>query len=79
MVSNEFNQEFKQYLIEKGVNIDIAMFDIKFNPPMNFASYRQAEVDKNRIYTYTQIAQVPFVRKSYAISRFLGLTPEELA
>ena len=22
----------KQYLIEKGVNIDIAMFDIKFNP-----------------------------------------------
>jgi hypothetical protein len=27
LVSNEFNQEFKQYLIEKGVNIDVAMFD----------------------------------------------------
>ena len=27
-VSNEFNQEFKQYLIEKGVNIDVAMFQI---------------------------------------------------
>ena len=79
MVSNEFNQEFKQYLIEKGVNIDIAMFDIKFNPPMNFASYRQAEVDNNRISTYTQIAQVPFVSKRYALSRFLGLTPEEKA
>jgi len=79
MVSNEFNQEFKQYLIEKGVNIDIAMFDIKFNPPMNFASYRQAEVDNNRISTYTQIAQVPFVSKRYALSRFLGLTPEEMA
>ena len=79
LVSNEFNQEFKQYLIEKGVNIDIAMFDIKFNPPMNFASYRQAEVDNNRISTYTQIAQVPFVSKRYALSRFLGLTPEEMA
>ena len=79
MVSNEFKQEFKQYLIEKGVNIDIAMFDIKFNPPMNFASYRQAEVDNNRISTYTQIAQVPFVSKRYALSRFLGLTPEEMA
>jgi len=79
MVSNEFNQEFKQYLIEKGVNIDIAMFDIKFNPPMNFASYRQAEVDNNRISTYTQISQVPFVSKRYALSRFLGLTPEEMA
>jgi hypothetical protein len=79
LVSNEFNQEFKQYLIEKGVNIDVAMFDIKFQPPMNFASYRQAEVDNNRISTYTQIAQVPFVSKRYALQRFLGLTPEEMA
>ena len=79
LVSNEFNQEFKQYLIEKGVNIDVAMFDIKFQPPMNFASYRQAEVDNNRISTYTQIAQVPYVSKRYALQRFLGLTPEEMA
>ena len=79
LVSNEFNQEFKQYLIEKGVNIDVAMFDIKFQPPMNFASYRQAEVDNNRISTYTQIAQVPYVSKRYALQRFLGLTPDEMA
>ena len=79
LVSDEFNQEFKRYLLEKGVNIDIAMFDIKFQPPMNFASYRQAEVDNNRISTYTQIATVPFVSKRYALSRFLGLTPEEMA
>jgi len=79
LVSNEFNQEFKQYLIEKGVNIDVAMFDIKFQPPMNFASYRQAEVDNNRISTYTQIATVPYVSKRYALQRFLGLTPEEMA
>ncbi len=79
LVSNEFNQEFKQYLIEKGVNIDVGMFDIKFQPPMNFASYRQAEVDNNRISTYTQIATVPFVSKRYALARFLGLTPEEMA
>ena len=79
LVSDEFNQEFKRYLIEKGVNIDTGMFDIKFQPPMNFASYRQAEVDNNRISTYTQIATVPFVSKRYALSRFLGLTPEEMA
>jgi hypothetical protein len=79
LVSDEFNQEFKRYLLEKGVNIDTAMFDIKFQPPMNFASYRQAEVDNNRISTYTQIATVPFVSKRYALSRFLGLTPEEMA
>ena len=79
LVSDEFNQEFKRYLIEKGVNIDTAMFDIKFQPPMNFASYRQSEVDNQRISTYTQIAGVPFVSKRYALSRFLGLSPEEMA
>jgi len=79
LVSDEFNQEFKRYLLEKGVNIDTAMFDIKFQPPMNFASYRQSEVDNQRISTYTQIAGVPFVSKRYALSRFLGLSPEEMA
>ena len=49
----------------KGVNIDTAMFDIETNHVMNFASYRQAEVDNNRISTYTQIATVPFVSKRY--------------
>ena len=78
-VSDEFNQEFKRFLLEKGVNIDTAMFDIKFQPPMNFASYRQAEVDNQRISTYTQITGVPFVSKRYALSRFLGLSPEEMA
>ena len=79
MVSNEFNQEFKQYLIEKVLTLTQQCLIIKFNPPMNFASYRQAEVDNNRIPTYTQIAQVPFVSKRYALSRFLGLTAEEMA
>ena len=79
LVSDEFNQEFKRYLLEKGVNIDTAMFDIRFQPPMNFASYRQSEVDNQRISTYTQIAGVPFVSKRYALSRFLGLSPEEMA
>ncbi len=34
----QFDQEFKRYLLEKGVNIDTSMFDIKFMPPKNFAA-----------------------------------------
>jgi len=79
LLAEDFNQEFKKYLLEKGVNIDIAMFDIKFQNPINFASYRQAEVDNSRIATYSQLASIPFISKRYALARFLGLTPEEMA
>jgi len=47
LVVDEFSKEFKVYLLEKGVNIDTSMFDLKFQPPQNFASYRQAEIDND--------------------------------
>ena len=46
---------------------------------MNFASYRQAELDNQRISTFTQLSAVPHVSKRYALMRFLGLTEEEMA
>ena len=79
LVTEEFNQEFKRYLLEKGVNIDISMFDLKLQEPMNFASYRQSELDNVRIPTFTQIQAVPFLSNRYAMKRFLGLTDEEVA
>ena len=74
-----FNQEFKLYLTQKGVNIDLAMFDLLMQPPQNFASYRQAELDSNRISTFTQMQQVPFISNRFALQRFLGLSKEEVA
>ena len=46
---------------------------------MNFASYRQSELDNVRIPTFTQIQAVPFLSNRYAMKRFLGLTDEEVA
>ena len=79
LIGDDFIEEFKKYLLEKGGNIDIAMFDIKLQLPINFASYRQAEVDNNRISTYAQLSAIPFISKRYALERFLGLTKEEMA
>ena len=79
LVVEEFDTEFKRYLLEKGVNIDTAMFDLKFQPPQNFASYRQAEIDNARIPTYTQMAAIPYISNRFAMQRFLGLSEEELA
>ena len=74
-----FDQEFKLWLYENGYNIDASLFDLKFNPPQNFAAYRQAELDATRANLYTAIAEVPYLSKRFALKRFLGLTPEEIA
>jgi hypothetical protein len=66
-------------LLEKGVNIDTAMFDLSFEPPQNFASYRQAELDNSRVPTYTQMSAIPYISNRFAMKRFLGMSAEEIA
>ena len=79
LVVEEFDQEFKRYILERGINIDTAMFDLKFQPPQNFASYRQAEIDNARVPTYTQMAAIPYMSNRFALKRFLGMSDEEVA
>jgi hypothetical protein len=79
LIIESLNQEFKLYLLEKGINIDTAMFDLRFQPPQNFASYRQAEIDNARVPTYTQMSAIPYISNRFAMQRFLGLSEEELA
>jgi len=78
-LTSVFDQEFKRYLHNRGVNIDSSLFELRFQPPQNFASYRQAEVDGQRINTFNTIQAIPFISKRFALKRFLGMTEEEIA
>ncbi len=78
MLTEVFNNEFKLYLDHKGINIDISMFDLKLQTPQNFASYNLAELDNNRISTFSQMQAVPFISNRFALKRFLGLSDEEI-
>jgi hypothetical protein len=79
LMSGTFDTEFKLYLHNKGINIDSNIFDVKFNPPQNFASYRQSEMDTARVNTFATMVAVPFLSKRFAMKRFLGLSAEEIA
>ena len=79
LVTEEFDQEFKRFLLKKGVNIDTSMFELKCHPPQNFAAYRQSEVDNARVGTYSQMQAIPFISNRFALKRFLGLSEEEIA
>ena len=79
LFTDVFSQEFKLYLQGRGVNLDFSMFDLVMHPPQNFASYRQAELDNNRISTFTQMSSIPYISNRFALKRFLGLSEEEMA
>ena len=79
MLNPTFDEEFKLWIKSKGYNIDNGMFELKLNPPQNFAQYRQTEMDQQRIQSFTQVAELPYMSKRFALKRFLGLTEEEMA
>jgi hypothetical protein len=78
-MNEQFDLEFKTYMRNKGLNLDPNLFDLQFNPPQNFASYRQAEMDTARVNTYGTLSAVPHISKRFSMKRFLGLTQEEIA
>ena len=73
-----FDLEFKLWLKNNGINIDSSLFELKFNPPQNFAAYRQSELDTARVQTFTALQEVPYLSKRFSMKRFLGLTQEEI-
>ena len=78
IVAEYLDKEFKLYMRWRGIQIDGQLFDLKFNPPQNFAQYRQADVDMARINTFTQLEQFPYFSKRFLMQRFLGLTEQEM-
>jgi hypothetical protein len=79
LIITEIDLEFKRWLIHQGINIDNSMFELKFNAPQNFASYRQAELDNNRVQTFAALQEVAYMSKRFALKRFLGLSQEEVS
>jgi hypothetical protein len=74
----KMDEEFKLFLRWRGFNIDSGLFNLKFNPPQNFAAYRQTELDTNRVSTFQSMEAFPYISKRFALERFLGLSQEEI-
>ena len=74
----KLDEEFKLFLRWRGFNIDTSLFQLVFNPPQNFAAYRQSELDNARVGTFTSMESLPYISKRFALERFLGLTEEEI-
>lgn len=78
LIVQKLDDEFKMFLKWRGFNIDSSLFQLKFNAPQNFASYRQSELDNTRIQAFSSLEALPYMSKRFLMERFLGLTPEEI-
>jgi hypothetical protein len=63
----------------RGINIDSQLFELIFEPPQNFAQYRQADIDSARIATFTQLEAYPYMSKRWLMKRYLGLSEQEMS
>ena len=79
MIADRLDAEFKLFMRWRGFNIDGSLFDLQFNPPQNFAQYRQADIDSARIATFTQLEAYPYLSKRWLMKRYLGMTEQEIA
>jgi len=78
LVMTKLDDEFKMFLKFRGLNIDAGLFDLKFTPPQNFATYRQAELDQTRIAGFSSLEGYGYLSKRFLLERYLGLTQEEI-
>jgi hypothetical protein len=77
-IALKLDEEFKLFLRWRGFNIDTGLFNLAFNPPQNFAAYRQSELDNARVSVFSSMEAFPYISKRFALERFLGLTEEEI-
>jgi hypothetical protein len=78
MIGEKLDEEFKMFMKWRGINIDNSIFTLKFTEPQNFAQYKQAEIDSVRIGTFTQLEAFPYLSKRFLLTRYLGLSEEEM-
>jgi len=78
LIIEKLDLEFKMFLRWRGVNVDGSIFNLLFNEPMNFSSYKQIELDTSRANAFTTLEAYPYLSKRFLLKRYLGLSDEEM-
>ena len=77
-VQEDLDREFKMFLKHRGIEIDAGSFVIEFNPPMNFSSFRDIQLQTERAQLYNQVAAIPYMSNQFKMKKYLGLTDDEI-
>jgi hypothetical protein len=78
LLIESLDNEFKMFLKHKGVELDSSTFTLSFCAPQSFSEYREIEVNNARAAVFTQLAEVPYISRRFALKKYLGLTDQEI-
>lgn len=78
LVAATLDREFKTFLAWRGFSIDNSIFELQLSEPMNFAGYREIELDSSRINSFTAIAGTEYMSKRFMMKKYLGLSDVEI-
>lgn len=71
--------EFKRFLKELDIHVDETMYQIKLPIPTNFEKYKESAVDGELLTQFGSADGVEYMSKRFVMSRYLKLTPDEIA
>jgi hypothetical protein len=77
IISRIFDDEFKRYMLKNGYNVSASSFEVTFNPPMNFAANRKAEMDAKLIQTYMPLNDLKYFSKQFIMKK-MGFEQDDI-
>ena len=77
-IQEDLDTEFKKFLVYNGIDISNEDFELGFNKPMNFTTYRELQVDTERATLFNQVVGIPFLANQFKLKKYLGLTESEI-
>ncbi len=77
-IDDAMDFEFKLYCKIRDVNVSPGDFDLKFNPPTNYDSYKNNARDQDNISVWAAIKDEPYISKRKALIKYLGWTEDAL-
>jgi hypothetical protein len=78
LLSPSFDDEFKLFARQRGVNVDASLYEINFKMPDSFSAYAMMEKDSAAINVYQPLAEMKHFSKRWLMKNKLGMTEEEI-
>lgn len=79
LLHEEFDKEFKRYIIWRGLNISVGDFTIELTPPTDYQASRNRARLNESIDSFKNMIDVPFISKRLAMAKVLGWSEDEIA
>lgn len=77
-IERMLDYEFKMYLKHKGFEIDSGNFKLQFTEPQNFSSYRDIQLNSERLGVLGQAVGIPFMSRKFALKKFMQFSEDEI-